>query len=196
MFTFENVTLQKLEKIHLMQLLDLKGESWFGTHSVSFVNYESQEVWFNSLNKEDVICPRNLVLVASTEDPVTKIDGAFGVFKITNIHWVNRTADVAWDVFALARGKKLGKPLVRAGVAFCFEILNLRRLNAEILRPNVVSQKCAAAAGFVWEGQKREAVARQDRLFDSDVYGILEREWFEKNEATPNVLVDNEEKPH
>lgn len=169
MFEYNDIKFRKLRREDLDSLRQLKEESWFGTHTVTFVNNEDQNRWFDSLDS-NVGNPKNLMLFAT--------NGGFhiGIYKISSIEWVNRTADVAWDVFEGQRGKGFGKKLVAAGVQFCFQMLNLRRLNAEILETNIASQKCAKAAGFVQEGVKREAVhsrKAEDRYVDSFVYGCL-----------------------
>lgn len=170
MFVYNDVKLSKLEKSLLPQLWELKQESWFGTHNVSIINADDQEKWFVSLDN-DPVSPKNLVLVG-----FTNTNGNFGIFKIFNVNWVNRTADVGWDVFRDHRNKGLGKKLVRAGSLFCFQILNLRRLTAEILSYNVASQTCALLAGFNGEGVKRQAVVRGKDCFDSLMFGLLASE--------------------
>lgn len=169
MFECEDLVLRKLQRKDLELLQNLKSESWFATHTVAFVNDEDQNRWFDSLD-QNVGNPRNLMLIAvHRNDPV-------GIYKISSIEWVNRTADVAWDIFKTHRGCGLGKKIVAAGAQFCFQMLNLRRLDAEILETNLPSQKCAEAAGFVKEGCKRKAVHSReagDRFVDSFVYGCL-----------------------
>lgn len=175
MFEYEGIKLRKLCKGDLSDLKALKDESWFGTHSVSIVNKCDQYRWFESMDA-DVTNPRNLILVAHPILAEKYTDHAIGIFKITSIEWVNRTANVAWDLYQPDRGKRLGKPLIKAGVEFCFSLLNLRRLDAEILETNIPSQKCAEAAGFVREGTRRQAVhcrGKEDKYVDSHFYGCL-----------------------
>jgi len=80
---------------------------------------------------------------------------------------------VGWDIFKVCRGKGLGKKLVRAGVDFSFEMLNLHRLRADILETNLVSQKCAESAGFIKEGTEKSAVWKRKEWVDSYIYGII-----------------------
>jgi RimJ/RimL family protein N-acetyltransferase len=96
-----------------------------------------------------------------------------GIFKVFGIDYQNRTADTGWDIFEDHRGKGFGKKLVAAGAAFCFNILNLHRLNAEILSTNVASLRCAEAAGYVLEGTRRQAVHKEGKYVDSHILGIL-----------------------
>lgn len=163
----------KLEEEDLEWLKELKNESWFGTHRVAIVNMNDQKKWFHSTS--------SLVLVASAMGKGSVRQAAeleaVGIFKIDNIDSVNRSCDVGWDVFSEFRGQGLGYRIVEAGVDFCFEILNLNRLDAEILENNKASQKCAEKAGFVLEGARRQAVYRCNQYIDSRIYGVLRDNW-------------------
>ena len=176
-YLYENngVVFRKLMKEDLNRLLCLKNESWSNTHKVTITNMDDQYKWYESLLKESVNYPNNLVLIAAIKldkggEPLTP---TFGMYKILNINWVNRTANVGWDVFKVCRGKGYGKKMVAAGASFCFDVLNLRRLNAEILADNTASIKCAEAAGFTLEGTKMQEVHRCGKYIDSHVYGKL-----------------------
>lgn len=162
------ISFKKVNESHLYDLLCLKEESWFGTHRITFSNIENQKTWFQSLCKEDVHAPKNLVLMAYDEE-----NNIVGVVKILNIDWQNRRAELGWDIFKEFRGRGNGKKIVAAGVACCFEMLNLRRLQADILVTNTASQKCAEAAGFIQEGYQKEVVFRNGKYVDNLIYGIL-----------------------
>ena len=162
--------LRKLEEPDLELLLELKRESWPYTHHTTIANRADQLRWFQSLSA-DVHSPRNLILSAALAELMDF--HSFGVFKIFDIDYVNRNARVGWDIFTTHRGKGLGRRLVAAGVAFCFDILNLERLTAEILDGNARSRRCAEASGFRLEGCLRNAVHRQGRYIDSLVFGVL-----------------------
>ena len=166
MFSYESLTLRKLDRKDLKLLSELKQESCFGTHHVTIVNDTDQERWFEGLDRHPHQ-PSNLFLIAECEF------GSLGLFKLTGIDWVNRQTDVAWDIFKPHRGKGFGKKLVMAGTSFAFEVLNLHRLNAEILETNKASHKCADAAGYKLEGCKKKAIYKNGKYVDSLVFGIL-----------------------
>jgi [ribosomal protein S5]-alanine N-acetyltransferase len=171
MFKRGNIILSKLQREDLHLLLDLKSESWHTTHRTAILNMDDQVRWFESLDM-DAHSPTNLVLMAQKCD-FTKI----GIFKIFGVDYVNRSADVAWDLFQEHRGQGFGKPLVFAGTSFCFQMLNLWRLNCEILAINVASQKCAEASAYKKEGFKAESVFREGEYIDSLIYGLTAKEF-------------------
>lgn len=162
----------KLSKGHLENLFYLKNESWFGTHKISIVNMDDQKKWYESISK-DVHQPPHLFLIGFHIDEMEVKRGPVGIFKYTSIDWVNRKADVGWDIFEKNRGKGLGKKIVKCGVSFAKDVLNLRRLNAEILINNTPSQKCAIEAGFIQEGCKRKEIHKKGEYLDNLIYGVL-----------------------
>jgi RimJ/RimL family protein N-acetyltransferase len=181
MFESNELVFFKLEEDDLEDLLRLKQESWETTHNVTIANRDDQDRWFASLDR-NVHSPRSLVLVAcksrAKEDGVKRTSGTkVGIFKITNVDYISRTADTAWDIFEDWRGKGFGKKIVAGGSHFCFGILNLRRLTAEILSINEPSAKCASAAGYVHEGTKRQLTHKNGEFLDSQVWGLLNSEF-------------------
>jgi len=178
-----DITFRKLSSETLGQLVALKEDSWLTTHQVSIMNDDDELVWFRNLDT-NVHSPRNLVLEAH----FSRQDTTFGIFKIFGIDYINRTADVAWDVFKQFRGRGLGKKIVAGGVAFCFDVLALHRLNTEILVVNTPSLKCAATAGFVPEGVKRQAVHKLGDFIDSIVLGIIVHEWTGQGVGKPTEI--------
>jgi RimJ/RimL family protein N-acetyltransferase len=163
------ITLIKLEYDDLNLLKDLKNESWFGTHNISFVNNEDQINWFNSLNNN-----KTLILVALNNN-----NEKVGLYKIQNIDWINRKYDSAHDVFQNYRGKGYSKPVLEAGIDFGFEVLNMNRIDTEVLENNIASLKSALYVGFIQEGIKRKCIHKCGSYLNSIMLGILLEEWKE-----------------
>jgi RimJ/RimL family protein N-acetyltransferase len=155
------LTLRKLERSDLGLLKELKNESWFGTHN-------DQQRWFEGLNSN-----KQIVLVAiesPTENPV-------GLFKIDNIDWVNQKCSEGHDVFKSQRGKGFGKLILEAGIDFVFEVLNMHRVEAEVLENNIASQKCCSYIEYPQEGIKRKSIHKCGEWLDSIVYGFIRNDW-------------------
>lgn len=162
------ITLRKLEKSDLTILKTLKNESWFGTHNITFVNTEDQERWFSSLDAS-----KTLILIAENQ-----VNGqAVGLYKIQNIDWINRRYDSAHDIFEHHRGKGWSKPVLEAGVDFGFEVLNMHRIDTEVLENNIASYKTALWVGFIQEGIRRNCIHKCGNYLDSNVLGLLRHEW-------------------
>lgn len=161
------MSLRKVEESDLAILKDLKDESWFGTHGIAILDMEAEKRWFDWLSK-------------STTNMVFSVHrcGVFvGVYKAMNIDWINQTYDSAHDVLRDSRVKGLSKRVLECGVDFGMEVLNMRRLNTEVLSNNHASFRSAQFVGFVSEGLRREAVYRCGERIDSIVMGLLRSEW-------------------
>jgi len=169
MYTHKNgVTLRKIETSDLDKLQELKSESWFGTHQISIINREDQKRWFDNITSSK----NDLMLVAS-------FDGVdVGIYKVADIDWINRCYHSAHDVFKEQRGKKLGYLVLEAGIDFGFEVLNMRRIDTEVLSNNIASFKTTQYIGFVQEGIRRKAVHKCNEYIDSICLGILREDWF------------------
>lgn len=161
------LSLIKVSKEDLGLLKDLKNESWFGTHNIYFVNDTDQEKWFNSLGNN------KLILIAIN----TKTQEKVGLFKINDIDWVNRKCSEGHDTFKDQRGKGYGKLILEAGIDFVFEVLNMNRVEAEVLENNIASQKCCSYIEYPQEGVKRKAIHKCGEYLDSIQYGLLYQEW-------------------
>ena len=175
MYKSKDLHFGKMEKWDSDVFWNLKQDSWMQTHQKTIINHADQDAWFESMEASN--SPHNLVLAVRRSDEMSGYLGHLvGCYKIFNADYISRSADVGWDLLEPFRGKGLGKAIVAGGANFCFDILNLRRLNAEILETNIPSQKCATAAGFILEGTKREAVHKPDGFVGSQVWGLLASE--------------------
>lgn len=161
------LTLVKISKLDLPLLRDLKNESWFGTHNIHFVNDTDQERWFNNLGSD------KLVLIALD----TKTQEKVGLFKIDNIDWINRKCSEGHDTFKNQRGKGYGKLILEAGIDFVFEVLNMNRVEAEVLENNIASQKCCSYIEYPIEGLRKQAIHKCGEYLDSIIYGFLRSDW-------------------
>jgi RimJ/RimL family protein N-acetyltransferase len=161
------ITLVKIESSDLSILKNLKNESWFGTHHISFVNENDQTKWFSTLDAN-----KTLILKA-----LNNSNEFVGLYKITNIDWVNRRYDSAHDILENFRGKGYSKLVLEAGIDFGFEVLNMNRIDTEVLENNIASLKSALWVGFIEEGRKRKCIHKCGQYLDSIFLGILKEEW-------------------
>jgi RimJ/RimL family protein N-acetyltransferase len=102
-----------------------------------------------------------------------------GTYKASNIDWISRIYSSAHDVFEEHRGKGLSKPVLEAGVDFGFEVLNMHRLDTEVLANNIASLKSALWVGYKKEGLRKDAVYKCGDYLDSICLGLLREDWEE-----------------
>jgi len=169
-----------LEEKDLQKMKDLKDESWFGTHNITINNMNQQEKWFKSLDNKTTM----FFIVYKGQEPV-------GTYKISNIDWISRSYHSAHDVFKDHRGKGLSKPVLEAGVDFGFEVLNMHRLDTEVLENNLASLKTALWVGFQQEGVRRRAVYKCNTHLDSVCLGLLREDWLDLERVKDYDMVCN-----
>jgi len=162
------ICLRKIERYYLPKLKDLKNESWFGTHHITFLNDFDQEKWFEGLNRNT-----HLILIAID----TKTNNEVGVYKFQNIDWYNRKYDSSHDVFKEFRGMGYSKPVLCAGTDFAFEVMNMNRIDGEVLENNMASLKSALYAGFTEEGIRRKSIYKCGEYLNSIHIGLLREDW-------------------
>jgi len=164
----EGVNFKKASLSDLSLLTDMKNESWWGTHKSLIVNEDDQRKWFENLTDT------SLFMIGYHENEV------FGVATYTNIDYVTRSLDISGIALKSARTKS---PYVsfagfKAGVDFAFEILNMNRLNAEVLETNLAALKIdTSILGFQCEGRKRQAAYKCGQYYDSIMLGLLREDW-------------------
>jgi len=66
---------------------------------------------------------------------------------------------------------------LQALLGFAFQILELNRLEADIDPRNLASAKTLERLGFQKEGHLRERWIVNDEVSDTDLYGLLHRDW-------------------
>jgi RimJ/RimL family protein N-acetyltransferase len=122
-----------------------------------------------------------------------RLDTRVGLFIIDGLDWPNGSCGLSWGVFKDCRRKGYGTTLVQVGVDFCFEVLNLRRVECEILHFNVPSMRCADKAGFVHEGTKRQTVFRCGQEIHSHIYGLLRSDWLKSKRVMDMESICNKD---
>lgn len=162
------IMLRKLERTDLNKLLELKNESWTGTHNVTIINIDDQIKWFDSMDHHT-----KMFLIAVHVPTNTEV----GLYKIQNLDWINRKYDSGHDVFLKHRGNGYGNLVLEAGVDFGFEILNMNRIDTEILENNLASIATAKYSDFVHEGTKRNAIYKCGSYINSLFFGLLRDDW-------------------
>lgn len=162
----DGITLRKLTRDRLSDLYCLKQESWWGTHKTLIVNHEDQERWFQNIPSDQLF--------------MTAFQGqeAIGIAIYTDIDWLNRSLSISGSIFKRHRVPEVVKPAFSAGLDFAFEILNMRRVQAEVLATNIPSQRLEINhLGFKVEGVRRQAVYKCGMYIDSLILGLLREEW-------------------
>lgn len=105
-----------------------------------------------------------------------------GVGLYTDIDWISRSLKISGSVLKEKRGGNIPRLIFGAGLDFAFEMLNMRRVEAECLSCNLGARQLEIDyLGFTLEGRKREAVYKCGKYYDSLVLGMLREEWEQRD---------------
>ncbi|WP_369348725.1 GNAT family N-acetyltransferase [Stenotrophomonas sp. JAG2] len=107
-----------------------------------------------------------------------RVDGPLlGIVVVFAIDETSRRGEIGYHLAPSAQGKGYMHEALSRFVAYLFDVLRLRRLEAEIDPRNAPSAKVLERLGFQREGLLRERWRVAGEVSDSAVYGLLAREW-------------------
>lgn len=89
----------------------------------------------------------------------------------------NRRTDIGYDLRTPYWGRGYMTEVGRALVTWCFENLNLHRVQADCTDGNMGSQRVLEKLGFTFEGLWRESCLEHGQFVSLRQYGLLRREW-------------------
>lgn len=109
---------------------------------------------------------------------VKQVDGALiGQCTLFGIIPSCRRAELGYSLARSSWGNGYANEALRALVSHGFDTLNLNRIEADIDPRNTGSTKTIHRLGFSKEGYMRERWIVGDEVSDSEVYGLLRRDW-------------------
>jgi len=163
----DGVSLRKMHKGDLFMLLGLKQESWWGTHQTIICNIEDQQRWYESI-------PSNQLFMIAMKN-----GESIGISVYTDIDYINQSLNISGSILKSKRGDyELVKAAFSCGLDFGFEMLNMRRIGAEVLEYHAAAYKLEVGhLGFKVEGRRRKAVYKCGEYYDSICLGLLRDEW-------------------
>lgn len=105
-------------------------------------------------------------------------DDIIGQCAVDGISWTSRSGWVSIAIGEAAhRGMGLGEEAMRLLMRFCFDEINLNRIQLTVFTYNDHARRLYEKLGFVHEGTWRESVLRDGQAFDALHFGMLAREW-------------------
>ena len=100
-----------------------------------------------------------------------------GTTTLFNLSLDNGRAEIGYALGSAHWGKGYMNEALRALVAHAFEVMNLRRLEADVDPRNAASIRTLERLGFQREGFLRERWHVCGEIQDAFFYGLLRREW-------------------
>ena len=100
-----------------------------------------------------------------------------GVIGLYNLNWKNRKVNIGYWLSAPSQGKGIMTRSCKALVDFCFDHLDLNRVEIYCAPENARSCAIPQRLNFTREGVLRQAVWLYDHYVDQTIYGMLRAEW-------------------
>lgn len=104
-------------------------------------------------------------------------DALIGTTTLYNLDFTHRRAELGYALDRACWGQGYMNEALQALLAYCFESLNLRRLEADVDPRNAASIQTLERLGFRREGYLRERWEVAGEIQDALFYGLLRREW-------------------
>lgn len=110
-------------------------------------------------------------------------DTVIGTTTLFNLSLDNGRAELGYAMARAYWGKGYMNEALKALVSHAFEVMKLRRLEADVDPRNAASIRTLERLGFQREGFLRERWDVNGELQDAFFYGLLRREWLEKRQG-------------
>ncbi|WP_173917720.1 GNAT family N-acetyltransferase [Halobacillus sp. Marseille-Q1614] len=156
------------------------------------------KTWFNSshfMRRFDAVAarPKTLESLKEWRDEAMNSDKSFlfsicdgdkfiGYVELSSILWNQRNG---WVAIAIGnpdyKAKGYGTEAMDLLINYAFHELNLHRLQLTVFEYNQPAIWLYEKLGFTYEGAQREFVMRDGEAYDMFMYGLLKREWNQKN---------------
>jgi len=104
-------------------------------------------------------------------------DQLIGTATLFNLNFENGRAEIGYGLGSRYWGNGYMNEALRALVSYAFDVLELRRLEADVDPRNAGSIRTVERLGFRQEGLLRERWHVNGEIQDSNFYGLLRREW-------------------
>ena len=100
-----------------------------------------------------------------------------GTIGLHGINWLNRSTSIGYWLGEGFQGNGLMTRACATVVAYCFEELDLHRIEIRVATGNTKSQAIPERLGFQKEGCIRESEWLHNHFVDHYVYGMLKKEY-------------------
>ena len=160
------IRLRQIEEEDLPQLRDWRNSDWLRPYVREYrlLNMVNQHEWFQYISTS-----RDVEMYGIAWE-----NRLIGVCGLTNINWVNRTAEISIYVAPDMRGQGLATQALQGLDKKGFDEFGLNRLWAEIYDFNGESVHLFERCGYEFEGRMRQHVFKDGQFHDSLLYGKLQ----------------------
>jgi RimJ/RimL family protein N-acetyltransferase len=172
-FLENNFRIRPIELHDLTFLKNLREDPVVYDNLGSFIipNMDKQEKWFKGLTNSS-----EYLIFEKIENDIWE---RVGIVRLTSIDNLNRSVCIGADIAKVFRGKGLSKVLYSLIFELCFNKMNMNRVWLLVMSTNEIAKNLYKKLGFVYEGAQRQAILRDQKYIDYEMYGLLKDEYNE-----------------
>ncbi|MGI6718672.1 MAG: GNAT family N-acetyltransferase [Bacteroidales bacterium] len=169
----KDIILRAIEETDLVMLYEMINDqsiqNMVGGNSRPISMYQ-QKNWFASIQNRT----NELRLIIDTKN-----DGPIGVVMLTDINYINGTAEthIKLNSKKSSRGKGYGYKAYMTLFEYAFNNMNLNCIFCQILDYNIPSINLHLKCGFVKEGRLRQRVYKNGKYNDMLIFSLLKKDW-------------------
>lgn len=167
-----NIQLKQLKKEDISVLNELRND-WENkkmTLGVRFpITLETDEEWYDKICSDH----SNKNVFFAIKD--TLADKTIGIIQLSNIDWVNRNTYIGIQILKNEIGKGYGNRSIDLATSYAFNVLNLRKVIAEIVAINIDSKHVFEKCGYVVEGKLNEHIYYDSQYHDLHIMAKIKK---------------------
>ena len=158
-FEYEDITFRAISSKDHEFLYNMRMNKNITDNLFSCMPYSYEEHVKNLEKMQNDPTKKYLMVFLNDEKPV-------GLFRIVDIDYRSRKAEVGGDIVMCEQGKGYGKKMWATGIAFCTQELNLRKLYLYVFVFNKKAKKIYNIIGFKETGLMEKHVYRNGQYHD------------------------------
>ena len=165
------LTLRPVGLEHLGDLMRVNGDDAV-TRFVPYKTWTSLEeaqAWLKRM--EDIAATGTAYQFVLERKADRRVVGTLLLFKYDE---ASRRIELGYALGKDAQGQGLMTEAVRAACRHAFDVLGIRRIEAEVNPDNVASCRLLERVGFTLEGRMRQRWTGKGLTYDTSIYGLLE----------------------
>jgi [ribosomal protein S5]-alanine N-acetyltransferase len=184
-FDFSSFPILTTDRLHLRQITRADAQAFqaiFGSPAVlRFLNLPLVDThekaigmidWFaNNYQKQEGI---DWAITLHTEVGPNPVIGMCGAYPWERS---DRHVDIGYHLLPSHWGQGYATEATRAVIRWCFENLDVHRIQADCTDGNIASERVLLKCGFTLEGIWRESCWEHERFVDLKQFGLLRREY-------------------
>ena len=175
LYVDHDLNLESIEELHSKEVFDVAvANRSYLAQWLPWVSHMQDETFIQNFIKGSLQRTAQGLEQAFVIREHGQLVGRIGAYKIDRI---NKTAEIGYWVASSSQGKHIVTRSCKTLVEYCFDQLQLNRIEIRCAQENIKSQHIPPRVGFTYEGTLRQAEWLHGTYVDLKLYSLLKTEW-------------------